>query len=133
MIAIGAVYGEPEQKDSEIDQTISAAMRAAKKLRAPWQIGDAPGVNVVFYVPGRLTSPDWKGLRDGKFSRKQQLLMIQVAVPKDVVASHYSKDFVIESLRKANVLALKVFHAKGFEFPLAEADALVNRIEEELA
>jgi hypothetical protein len=132
MIAIGAVYGEPEQKGSAIDQAISAAMRAAAKLRAPWEIGHIPGVNVVFSVPGRLTSPDWEGLRDGKFSRKQQFLMIQVAVPREMVSSVETEDFIVESLHKANALALKVFHKKGIEFPLAQAHALVGRIENEL-
>ena len=49
MISIGAVYGEPEQKESAIRQAISAAMRAAAIL------------TLYFMLPGgsrRLTGKD---------------------------------------------------------------------------
>jgi hypothetical protein len=126
MIVIGAVLGGPELEDSPIGLAIDAALEAACELRKPFEIGDEPGVNVVFYVPGSITGPDWVGLRDGKFSRKRQFLMVQVAVPKEVVDSPNSQAFVIESLRAASKVAFVKFHKKGIEFALSAAEALVD-------
>lgn len=40
-------------------------------------------VNVVFHVPaGRDFTPEFEGLRSGRFSRKQRTLMVQVAIPE---------------------------------------------------
>jgi hypothetical protein len=89
-------------------------------------------VNVVFHVPGAVSGPDWDGLRDGKFSRKKQLLMIQVAVAPELLSSTCPVNFVIESLHSANSLALAVFRKKGIEFLFAVAETIVHQIEEEL-
>ena len=104
-------------------------MKIAAELRGNFEFGSRPAVNVVFYVPGSLGSPDWDGLRDAKFSRQQQLLMVQVAVPENIVESANPEDFVIESLYGANAVAFEFFRQKNMDFPLAEAEQLVASIE----
>jgi hypothetical protein len=52
-----------------------------------------------------------------KFSRKQQMLMLQVAVPASLVNSPTLKEYLIESLHRANTMAFEVFRKKGMQFP----------------
>ena len=40
-------------------------------------------VNVVFYVPSKLLQLDWTGERTGRYSKKDDLLMVQVALPEE--------------------------------------------------
>lgn len=129
MIALGGVFRGPELKGSLVDQTIKEVGKVATELRGDFEFGSGPAVNVVFHVPGSLGSPDWDGLRDAKFSRQQQLLMVQVAVPENVVESENPEDFVIESLYGANAVAFEFFRQKNMDFPLAEAEQLVANIE----
>ena len=129
MISIGYDLYGPELDGSPIDLALRAAMKIAAELRGDFEFGSSPAVNVVFYVPGSLGSPDWDGLRDAKFSRRQQLLMVQVAVPENVVESSDPEDFVIESLYGANAVAFEFFRQKNMDFPLAEAEQLVAKIE----
>jgi len=43
---------------------------------------EAPvNLNVVFHVPGEVLQLDWHGVRTGRWSKKHQLLMIQVTLP----------------------------------------------------
>lgn len=128
MISIGAVYRGPELRDSHINRVISASMQSAMKIRSELESASRPSVNVIFYVPGSLGEPDWDGLREAKFSLRQKLLMVQVAVPQEVVDSATPEDYVIESLYGANAVAFEFFRQKQMQFPLAEAEQLVKSI-----
>lgn len=129
MISIGAVYLGPELDGTKLNQAIATAMKACPDFEKDFRIGSCPAVNVVFYVPGSLGSPDWDGMRDAKFSRQQQLLMVQVAVPRSVVESANPEEFVIDSLYGANAVAFEFFRQKNIDFPLADAEQLVASIE----
>lgn len=129
MISIGTVLNGPELSGCPVDRVIHAAMKAAVELRGDFEFGSALAVNVVFFVPGSLGSLDWDGLRESKYSRKKQLLLIQVAVPLEAIESDRPEDFVIESLYGANAVAFEFFRQKRIEFPLAEAEMLVSQIE----
>jgi hypothetical protein len=128
MISIGGYYHGPELKNSETDRVITSLMKAAT-----FELGKDPEINVIFYVPGSLGGPDWEGIRDAKFSRKQQLLMIQVAVPAKMVNSPQLKAFLIENLHQANALAAEVFRKKGLEYPFSVAEKLVDQITQRLS
>lgn len=132
MISIGSVMNGPELDGSETDRLISTVMKAAIKYRDSTAYETGPAINVVYHVPGSLGAPDWEGIRDAKFSRKRQLLMVQVAVPKDQVNSPTLKQYLIDSLHQANAVAFQFFHQKGLVFPLADAESLVQRIAERL-
>ena len=130
MITVGAVFRGPELRGCALDAVVRTVGRAAMKATGDFEFGSAPATNVVFHVPGTLGGPDWDGLRDGTFSRKERMLMVQVAVPEQIVGSEEAMDFIIEALRGANAIAFDVFEEKGMPFPLREAEALVDRIEE---
>lgn len=132
MISIGAVYNGPESKDSWAYERIGRTMRAAMNLRGWFEVGHFPAINVVFYVPGSFGKVDFDEIRDAKFSRKKQYLMIQVPVPEDQVNSRSLDDFLIKSLHGANLIATQFFQEKGMAYPFQEAEELVNKIENEL-
>jgi hypothetical protein len=132
MISIGAVYRGPELRERPAYQRIGALMRAAIKFRGWFEVGTRPGINVVFYVPGSLGDFDFDEPRESKFSRKKQYLMVQVPVPKSEVNSQSLDDFLIKSLREANLIATQVFQEKKMVYPYREAEELVNQIEQEM-
>jgi hypothetical protein len=132
MISIGSVLHGPELQDSLAHRLIAAVMRAAIRCRGTAEFAIGPAINVVFYVPGSLGSPDWEGTRDAKFSRKRKLLMVQVAVPEALVDSPALKEYLVESLHSANHVAVEFFRQKGIDYPLADAESLVETIKERL-
>ena len=87
MISIGTILRGPEHRASAAYRAIAAVRRAAAYCTGATEFAMGPALNVVFYVPGSLGSPDWEGSRDAKFSRRRQLLMVQVAVPSSLVDS----------------------------------------------
>jgi hypothetical protein len=131
MILIGAHHGGPELDGTPIDKAIMAAMRAAIEARGAYKEGSVPAVNIVFCTPGSIVGrPDWDHGRVAKYSAKSKLVLVQVAVPQEVVASGAALDFVIAELHGANALAFEFYRQKGIQFPLAEAEQLVANIRE---
>jgi hypothetical protein len=41
-------------------------------------------VNVVYQIPGQFLDPEFEGVRTGRFSRKEALLLVQAALPRKV-------------------------------------------------
>lgn len=61
-----------------------ALTRLSRRVSAARPGVETPfGVNVVFFVPSKLVRLDWTGERTGRYSKKQGLLMIQVALPEE--------------------------------------------------
>jgi hypothetical protein len=128
VISIGAVFLGPELEGSNADRQITAIMEAASECTGSDRVDVGPGINVVYYVEGSLDSPDWEGARDGKFSRKRQLLMVQVAVPSRVVNPRALRQRLLDGLDNANDLAFQFFRRKGLSYPLARGKALAQQI-----
>jgi len=134
MILIGAHHGGPELRGTPIERAITAAMRAAIKARGSYVEGSVAAVNVVFCTPGSIVGrPDWDHGRVAKYSAKSKLVLVQVAVPEDVVERETALDFVIRELHGANALAFEFYRQKKIEFPLADAEQLVGRIRQAAA
>jgi hypothetical protein len=113
VIYISSVLGGPELEGSPIDR----AIRRVVALRKPGEEGDFGSLDVVFHVPGSMASPEYQGLRTGKFSRKQKMLMVQVSVPPDVVSSDEAESFVVRSLHDAVRMARSRFERAGIRYP----------------
>jgi len=133
VIALGVDVGGTELIRSQIDCALMQTARSLIRLRPTFADGEVPSVNVVFYLPGSVHSPDWEGLRVERFTRKKKLILISVAVPEKAVHSEHALIFVIQSLHRANTLAFQNFHKKGIEFPLGDAEALIDQVAREVA
>ena len=128
MISIGSVLRGPELRESNISDALRIAAKTLIRVRGDLELGSVPSVNVVFYVPGSQGQPDWDGLRDGRYSAKDKLLMVQVAVPEEMVSSNSALEFIVDSLHGANAVAFEVFRQKGMDYPLRKAEELVASI-----
>lgn len=77
---------------------------------------DHPGgpvaVNVVFQVPGELMTPDFEGIRTGRYWQKKARLVVQVALPEDVPDD--PDLYVRERLAEAVEVAREFLQKKGF-------------------
>jgi hypothetical protein len=67
------------------------------------------GVNVVFHVPGDILQPEFEGVRTGTFSKKNSLLMVQVALPEKPLSdvNAYLRARTVEALDEAERWARK--------------------------
>ena len=132
MITIGAVFKGPELKDGPACQVICRLLQAAVRLRGSFVIGSAPAISVVYHVPGSLGKPDFDEMQDARFSRKQQLLMIEVPVPENELNSDSLGSYLVDQLHGANAIAFHYFHDRGMEYPLREAEQFVHRLRKEV-
>jgi hypothetical protein len=130
MIIIGAEFSGPELPSTPVGKAIKAVMRAEGQLNGSFKEGTMLAVNVVFCVAGSLGRPDWDHSRIGKYSTKSKLVLVQAAIPQEVVNSDGAFDYVIGELYGANALAFEFYRQKGMQYPLAEAENLVSRIRE---
>ena len=130
MISIGIRLKGPELRKSPIDQALTAALNAAIEARGEFRVGDEPSVNVVFLVPGSLGAPEFDYLREGKFSAKDRLLLVEAPLPTKAMNCEAITSFIVDALHGANAVAFDFFRRRGKEqFPLEKAEALVKHIQ----
>jgi len=134
MLSIGAVHGGPETAGLLIGKFEKRLMCMVSEMRGDFKFGSAAALNVVFHIPGSiLRNLDYEGLRDGTFSRKEKFLMIQVAVPKEIVESCDKEEifrFLFDSLREANRIGALYFKKKKVEYSQPKFLGLVDAVEE---
>ena len=128
MISIAVDFYGAELQLSNIDKTITAIMGAVQELRGDFEFGKSPAVNVVFCVPGPLGGPDWEYGRYGTFAEKEQLLTIELALSREIVASKSPLNNLIVELHGANALAFEFFRQRSLDFPLREAECLLVEV-----
>ncbi len=136
MLFIGSVKGGPEVRNTCVGRLITQLMQVASEERGEFALGSVSALNVVFHVPGSvLSNVGYEGLRDGIFSRRQKLLMIQVAVPHEVAATDsgtQARQFLLWALEEANRLAATYLKKKRIEYSQPKFLALVDRIRSRL-
>ena len=87
---------------------------------------DSPlNVNVVFHVPGNVIKPDFTGARTARFSKKDALLMVQVALPEGVPSDPegYLKDAARAALDEAERWA----ESRRIDADLSQLRAILDR------
>ena len=155
MISIGEQYGGAELQGSAIDRRLSrvsllvsehrdsewfgikdiAGVDTRPRPNGPYfEVGSAPAVNIIFHVPGSILDfPARDAPQAGRFSRKQMLLLVNVYVPKEQVASGGSVNFLIDALRQSCAIAAEVFDKKkAGPFDLAKANMIIDRVRDVL-
>lgn len=83
------------------------------------ELGDAnlgPSVDIVLHVPGSLGGPDFAGLRTGRFSRPEETVQVEVAIPGDLVASHEPTGPLLELVASAIGAAADYLMREGVDF-----------------
>lgn len=130
MIFIGRVYGGPEIRGSNADRAISRVVQ----LMGPQTEDGRASLDVVFHVPGSLLKPDFEGARTGRFSKKERMLMIQVAVPPGIASGEPLdvQRFLLRGLRDAIRLGRSRFEKARIEYPEQEYLEKVDAVEASL-
>jgi hypothetical protein len=101
VLSIGSMVGGATPENKAWRDALSELTTLVRTARAGV---DAPlNLNVVFHVPGNLLQPDFSGVRTGRFSRKNALLMVQVALPSEAPndALAYLRAAVLEAIAEA--------------------------------
>jgi len=134
---IGAIFGGPEVPDSacyaalgRLGRRSDAALRRARRSAGKAAPSDRQGgLDIVFHVPGSIIKPEFSGERTGKFSRRERLLMVQIAVPAELVWSPKVEHFMLEALRRSIRLAKPVYDKAGIPFSVERYTELVDRMQ----
>lgn len=82
VLSIGSVLGGTSPPTRKWGDDIRKLGLRVGTLRAG--VESPLNLNVVFQVPGEVAKPDFQGVRTGRYSKADRLLMIQVALPEDV-------------------------------------------------
>jgi hypothetical protein len=124
VLSVGAVAGGPgaSREWSEVVRQLGRRVVAMRDgLSSPLAI------NVVYQIPGRFLEPEFEGVRSGRFSRKEALLLIQVALPNNPDADASFE--VRRLLRDAVALAEDFARQEGMiEAELSELRVLVDSL-----
>lgn len=115
-IAISATFGGPELAGCRFDKMLSKAMQAheARPDAVPAKIV------AVFKVAGSIvTDFEFTGFRTGAFSKAKQRLVIQIAVPSEMVNAPEKTiaSFIASSLHEAVALAKPKFQKAKLDYP----------------
>lgn len=130
--AIGMVTGGTYPSEANVEEYLRLVLRYSARLwgERTWQCL----VNVVFHVPGVHVEPDFTGIRSGRFSRKDRIVMMQVAVPSSFSSEAALHEFVFDSLADAGRRALRFFSEEGLDCGSMDTpDEAVGRLRRELS
>jgi hypothetical protein len=130
---IGSVLGGPELSGSPVDTIITQLGRASHAYQEAHAIVSEGGLDIVYHVPGTTMPPEFEGLRTGKFSKKEKMLMVQISVPTLFESEQHLEEFLVESLREAIQLAKPIFKSTKIPFSQDEYVRLVDAIEKRMA
>lgn len=125
---VSSVLGGPELSGAPVDTIITRLAMAAHAYQEAHEIASEGGLDIVYHVPGSILQPEFEGLRTGKFSNKEKMLMVQIAVPALFDSRHHLEKFLVESLREAIQLAKPVFKSTRIPFSQDEYLQLVESI-----
>jgi hypothetical protein len=124
VIYIGEILGGPELTHSPISRAIAKLSRS----RGPGGEGPFGSLDIVFHVAGSLLQPEFTGVRTGRFSRKERMLQVQIAVPREVVASDDAYPFLAARVLEAVQVAGPIVRKAGIPYPEQEYTAIAERM-----
>ena len=80
-LEIGIVVGGDSPGNTPWVRHAATLQRRSLELGA--HLTSPLGINVVFFIPGPLFSPDFSGVRTGTYAKRPNLLLVQAAVDID--------------------------------------------------
>ncbi len=119
-LSLGIIRGGIDLSTRELCQALSAILKLVADNRVRSSISSLPELNVVFYVPGDISRPDFDGIRFGRFSVKRKILLAQIAVTDAVIANERPSQFIFGSIDRAIKLAGPKFRRHKLQFDVTE-------------
>jgi hypothetical protein len=128
---ITAVHGELGGRE-DVDEEIGKLARAVRREAAGWR-SDMPdseaAVDVTFHVPGALAGPDYDGVRTGRWSKANRVLVVQAAVPESILGDADAiASFLAQSVGAAVSLAAEHLAAQKIDLSLERAREIAERL-----
>lgn len=125
-LSIGVVVGGTGQNTREWGD---AAMQLARRVKLERVGVDSPlRVNVVYQVPGEVVPVKFSGVRTGRYSVKERLLLIQAALPATAMTPN-AEGILLDLLDAAIDQAGQFAEKKGLtDQPLSELRAVASRL-----
>lgn len=129
--SFGAIYGGPEIRanDAIFLRTEAQIARFIKIKQDNVLCKNEGEINLVWHVPGTMFKPEFEGLRTGKFSKREKTLMVQAAVPSNLVYGEYPEEFIFGVIRQAITIAQTVFRSAKIPFAADEHLNFINTVE----
>jgi len=121
------VLGGPEQIDKGFHNELHAICKQKELYHDKLTNPHDASLNVVFQYPGSLLQPNFTGIKTGRYSRKDKLLIVYVAVAADVLSAN---DFAFQYaslLKQAIAEGKKFFDKRGIPFSMDDHFALVDK------
>lgn len=91
--------------------------------------GGEPGVDATYHITGPLLAPDYTGVRTGRFSQADRLIVLHIAV--DVRLEEAAEDEVVRAMARhlvdATRLAAKAREQRKKAHPVRQAVAIAQR------
>lgn len=131
MIWLGAMLGGPELDETPLVLALWDIKRHIAEARAESKVEEGGAIDLVLHLPGSQIELEYEGLRTGKFSGKEQMLMIQAAVPEDELDSEDPARFIFAVMREAISMAAPAFKKTNIPFSVEDHLALVDAVESE--
>lgn len=113
-----------------MDETISRLVA----LLPPQAEDEQGSLDLVVHVPGTVRKPSFEGLRSAKFSKKERMLMVQIALPEDLLEGEPAEilRFLLDAMRQAIRLGQRRFEKAGIPYPQDEYLREVGALESTL-
>ncbi|MGV8857604.1 hypothetical protein [Rhodoglobus sp.] len=108
--SLGVIVGGTSADSRAWGDAVMELARTVIEERA--QVESALRVNLVFQVPGEVLPVDFSGVRTGRYSRNERLLLIQAAVPQSPVPLD-PKEVLLPLIADSIELAEKFAQRKG--------------------
>jgi hypothetical protein len=124
VLSIGVVAGGTMPPARAWDAVAADLMRRLSAIRA--NVTSPLHVNVVYDIPGEVFSPDFVGVRSGRYSSKARHLLVQAAVPREVPQN--PRSVLIKLLEEAIDEAARFARGKAIADDLPELRDLVSRL-----
>src|SRR5206468_2226779 len=109
---------------NEVFRSMCAAFKDLRTVERPF-------LNVVFHFPGSVLKAEHTGLRVGRFSRKEQGLLIQAAVPETIAASNDHSQisgYMLQAIREALALSQPQWAKHRIAFDIEAASLSVKAV-----
>ena len=106
--------------------TFLAATMATKTLHGMMPGG--PSLDVTFMLPGKLDKPNFTGMRMGSYTKKNNILFFEKAVPDHIVYSNQAKKFVNMVMQDVIVHADEFFKDCDTGFDINRWQQLLNQL-----
>jgi hypothetical protein len=124
---LSEVLGGPEQMDTALTHRTDAICRSMEYHKGKMIEPEDGSVNVVFQFPGSLLRPEFVGVRRGRFSKKKNMLVVEVGFPAELLHSDKFIKQYGSFVKEAVSEAKRVFDKHGVPFSLEDHLALVDK------